>query len=152
MTRDRKFHIAHVTGHVFWWVFVVALLFPEISGGTVSGATVYQGAYQPLRDSGHTLTMWTDYRPSDGFCPGTALAAVALAVVVIAAIIEAAVVHRQTQGWITVAVPLFAGLAIWNAVPGCGSPRTAGLFALPIVLLAVAAREIWARGYAPRPS
>ncbi len=138
---------------MFWWVFVVAVMFPAISDGSGRSEVVYNGAYQPLTDTlnGSIVHVASnDYAPSDGFCIGRPLAILAFALVVIAAVVEAVLMRRQTQGFITVAVPLFAGLAIWQVVPDpCGIRSSVTVSSLAIILLAIAAREIWARYYTP---
>lgn len=133
VTRDRLFGFVHVTGHVCWWIFVVATLFP---------ATKSSGP----PDNG--------YIPSDGSCTAGPVVFLAFMVLIIAAAVEAAAVGRLIPGLITVGTPFIAAIVIWSVLPGdCGGNADLGeLSALAIVLLAVAAREIWARVFAPHPS
>ncbi|MEU1210805.1 hypothetical protein [Nocardia sp. NPDC005825] len=141
MTRDRLFRFVHVTGHVCWWVFVVATLWP---GSTDVGWTSY----------GDMPRRYADYVPSDGFCTASPIAAVAFLVLIIAAAVEAASVGRLIPGLMTVGTPFVAAIVIWTVNPStCGGHGDSAVFpALPIVLLAIALREVWARAFAPHPS
>ncbi|MFE3100063.1 hypothetical protein ACFROC_00180 [Nocardia tengchongensis] len=143
MTRDRLFRFVHVTGHACWWIFVVATLWPET---TRYGWTAYGLSEAPRR--------YADYQPSDGFCMATPVAGLAFLVLIIAATVEAAAVGRLIPGLVTVFVPFSAAIVIWSVAPGgCGGHADTAVFpALAIVLLAVAAREVWARAFAPHPS
>ncbi|MGW4530460.1 hypothetical protein ACWEOI_05880 [Nocardia sp. NPDC004340] len=141
MTRDRLFGFVHITGHVCWWVFVVATLWPAGADFSWTG-----DADMPRR--------YADYIPSDGFCTASPIAVIAFLVLIIAAAVEAAAVGRLLPGLMTVGTPFVAAIVLWSVNPtGCGGHGTSAVLpALPTVLLAIALREIWARAFAPHPS
>ncbi|MEU1425601.1 hypothetical protein ABZ412_00815 [Nocardia sp. NPDC005746] len=141
MTRDRLFRFVHVTGHACWWVFVVATLWPGSADFSWTGDVDLPRGY-------------ADYLPSDGFCMAGPIAVVAFLVLIIAAAVEAAAVGRLAPGLMTVGTPFVAAIVLWSVNPtGCGGHGTSAVLpALPIVLVAIALREIWARALAPHPS
>ncbi|QIS21362.1 hypothetical protein [Nocardia terpenica] len=149
MTRYQVFRTAHITGHVFWWVFIVAVM---LAGGitwfsadkpTDFGWT----AYTPLTD---LPRRYVDYLPSDGFDQMGPLSLIAFCLLVLAALVEAVAVRRPLAGIITVAVPFVAAALIWCALPrGHWNFYIKPIVALPIILVAVAIRELWERQLAP---
>lgn len=167
MTWHRAFPIARITGHVAWWVFVVVTLFA--GGVTWTGATEYLGptfdtgwsgnqqAYSEIKApvaianftgaSSFEHDLWTD--------PWTELEVLSVAafvVVLLAAVVEALSSRQLVPGIVTVAAPCVAFGLLLLATPGVlDSVRFGTMQTLGVVLVAVAVREVWARGFAPRP-
>ncbi|MGK9269571.1 hypothetical protein KXR83_01085 [Williamsia muralis] len=80
------------------------------------------------------------------------LSLIAFAVVIIAAVIEAITSRQLVPGIVTVAAPCVAFGLLLLATPGVlDSVRFGTMQTLGVVLVAVAVREVWARGFAPRP-
>jgi hypothetical protein len=160
MTRNRVFSVAHVTGHVAWWIFVVATLFA--GGITWTGVGRYV-PYIPLpRGSG-----WIDIPLTDSpvYIANFASSSneqstdlrwwslAAFIVVLIAAVVEAISARRMAAGVVTVVTPCVALGLMLLATPGVlESVHFGTLQTLAVVLVAVAVREVWARRFAPRPS
>jgi hypothetical protein len=163
MTRQRVLTLARITGHVGWWVFAVGTLF----AGGITWLGVDQDYYQqflPPSDG------WTAYTPLtegsvegagyigvdvlysyDRWTHGETMSAVAFAVVLIAAVTEAFSARRLWKGVATVAAPCVALALLLIATPGTIDDSGLELgAAVALVLAAVAVREIWARGFAPR--
>ncbi|GAB0107946.1 hypothetical protein JMUB6875_69490 [Nocardia sp. JMUB6875] len=149
MTRYQAFRTAHIAGHAFWWVFVVAAM---LGGGITwfsSGQDDDFGwtAYTPLTD---VPRRYTDYLPSDGFDQMGVISLIGFCLLVLAAVAEAVVVRRFAAGAITVTVPFAAAVLIWCALPrGHWNFYLKPVTALLVILVAVAIREVWERRFAP---
>lgn len=152
-TSSRAARITRIVGHATWWLFVVAQVMKDAPAAT--GLPSRYRAYTPLTDAG-----WTAYTPltSPGdFTDVNALATVsivAILVCVIAATVEAIVARRWLSGALTVLAPIVGATlvvvgveaqygGVWNHV------WLRPTLAAALVLLGVAVREIWARGFAP---
>ncbi|WP_030166547.1 MULTISPECIES: hypothetical protein [Actinomycetes] len=160
MTWHRVFPLAHITGHVAWWAFVVVTLF----AGGVTWTTSEWGwtAYTPLTDPPVAIANFTGSSsfeanswPGPGAEPWAeleVLSVAALIVVLLAAVAEALSVRRLVPGVVTVAAPCVAFGLLLLATPGVlDSVRFGTMQTLGLVLVAVAVREVWARRFAPRP-
>ncbi len=149
MTRYQVFRAAHIAGHAFWWVFVVATM---LAGGITWFGDGEQDdfgwtAYTPLVD---LPRRYADYLPSDGFEPAGVMSVIGFCLLVLAALVEAVAVRRVVAGVITVAVPFAAATLIWSALPrGHGNFYLEPTVALVVILVAVAIREVWERRLAP---
>lgn len=164
--------IAQVTGHVCWWVFVVARLMSEL-GLTMGGGMPRRYAdYSADSVFGSGLGQsdfgWTAYEPltdrpssglSDPFCAANIISTVAvaaLAITVIAAMAEAALGRRWLRGVGTVLAPVVGAAIILTALYeragflGGGHLDLPPLLVFALVLLGVAVREVWSRVLAPR--
>lgn len=163
MTWHRVSPIARITGHVAWWVFVVVTLFA--GGVTWTGATEYLGptfdtgwsgnqqAYSeikaPVAIANFTGGSSFDHDP---WTQLEVLSVIAFAVVIVAAVIEVIASRQMVPGIVTVAAPCVAFGLLLLATPGVlDSVRLGTMQTLGVVLVAVAVREMWARGFAPRP-
>ncbi|MFI5777964.1 hypothetical protein [Nocardia sp. NPDC051570] len=149
MTRYRVFRIAHVGGHVFWWVFVVATM--SVGGLTWAGYTGGEDfgwtAYAPF---GEEPRRYADYVPSYGFGLHGVFSFAAFCLLVFAAVVEAVMVRRVGAGIVTVVVPFVAGALVWFALPlGHVSYSLTPDLALFVLLVGVAVREVWERRFAP---
>lgn len=163
MTRQRVFALARITGHAAWWVFVVGTL---VAGG-ITWLGIDQDYYRPFIPSSDE---WTAYTPLtdetfvgaeaidvamlysyDRWTHGEMLSALAFVVVLIAAVVEAVSAGRLRQGVVTVLAPCAALGLLVIATPGTIDDSGLELgAAVSLTLAAVAIREVWARGFAPR--
>ena len=163
MTRQRVFALARITGHAAWWVFVVTTLF----AGGITWLGLDQDYYQPFIPPSDG---WTAYTPLsdetfegagyidvdvlysyDRWTHGEMLSASAFVVVLVAAVVEAVSAGRLRQGVVTVLAPCAALGLLVIATPGTIDDSGLGLgAAVSLILAAVAIREVWARGFAPR--
>lgn len=163
--------IAHVTGAVSWWVFVVARLMTEMNS-----APLNFGLPRRYADSdesifgvglGHKDFGWTAYEPLTGHPPAlndgffivnvlSTVAVVALAITTIAAVVEAISVARWPAGIVTILAPITGAAIILCALhygTGFGGGLKLSLLVVfALVLLGVAIREVWSRVWAPRPT
>lgn len=153
MTRDRLVTAARNTGHVAWWIFVVATLF---AGGVTwlglqddewfSARSSGWMAYTPLTDPPVAIANFTGPQPYEWWTEPEVFAAIAFAVVVIAAVVEAVTIRRIGTGLMTIAAPLVAlGILIVVTPRVFTSFELATVPTMCVVLLAVAVREVWAR-------
>ena len=163
MTRQRTLALARIAGHAAWWVFVVGTL---VAGG-ITWLGIDQDYYRPFIPSSDE---WTAYTPLsdetfegagyidvdvlysyDRWTHGEMLSASAFVVVLIAAVVEAISARRLWSGVVTVLAPC-AGLGLLViATPGTIDDSGLELgTAVFLILAAVAVREVWARGFAPR--
>ena len=99
MTRYQAFRGAHVTGHAFWWVFVVAAL---LARGRFDGEHDEFGWTAYAVDAPRR---YADYVPSEGFRSTGSIAAVAFVVLMSSALVEAVCVRPILARIVTVAVP-----------------------------------------------
>lgn len=145
--------IAKATGHVAWWVFVVARLMSEL-GSPVNGSPRRYANY-PM-DSG-----WTAYAPltdlssssgRDMFVTSNVLSTIAIAalvVTVVAAIVVALKDHRLWPGLATVAAPVVGGVVVlWSLEQRGfvdGGRDLPLLVVFVLVLLGIAIRELGSR-------
>jgi len=169
---DRRYvlaRIAHVTGDVAWWVFVVARLMVEIYAYGLSRRYV---------DYSHSLFTtvfnqadrgWTSYTPQtdhlppaphDSFLAADVIAACAigaLAVVITTAVIEAIAVGHWRAGIGTIAAPIAGAAVILFALHErtggfVGGQQLNTFIAFVLVLAGVACRQVWSQALAPRRS
>ncbi|WP_135453505.1 hypothetical protein [Mycobacterium sp. DL99] len=159
--------VARVTGDVSWWIFVVARLMTEM---TSFGMPRRYADYDESTFGvglGQSDFGWTAYEPLTDQPPSTltdpfysaniiaTVAAAALAVTVIAAVVEAVAVGRWPAGIATVVTPIFGSALILTALhyrSGFAGELQLNLTAVfVLVLIGVAVREVWSRGFAPRP-
>lgn len=149
-------------GHIAWWIFVVAQLMasgPGFGGlpGRYAPYLPNSGwtAYTPLTDAG---TGWATSGPfTAGFTDANVLAttaAVALLVTIVAAFGEAVTYRSWATGGLTVAAPVIGGALVFVAIAAQRGDIWGGVYLRPmlaalIVLLGVAIREVWSRGFAP---
>lgn len=160
--------VARVTGHVLWWVFVVARLISEMTSfglprryadydESIFGVGLGQG------DSGWApYVLVTDGPPSglsDPFYSANIIAtvaAVALAVTVLAAVVEAVAVRRWLAGVATILTPVLgAGViltALYHRSWFAGEVQLNLVAVLVLVLFGVGIREVWSRAWAPLAS
>ncbi|MCV7194147.1 hypothetical protein [Mycolicibacterium brumae] len=157
--------IAHVSGDVAWWVFVVGALLSEVDG-----------YYTPRRYAdydesifgvglGQSDAGWTGYEPLTDMASRSAAitvmdtlavcTAIALAVTVIAAVVEAVTVGRWPAGVATVVTPIVGAAVILGALhyrSGFADGLQLNMLVVfALVLLGVGVREVWSRVWAPRP-
>ncbi|MFB7718775.1 hypothetical protein [Nocardia sp. NPDC056100] len=150
MTRGRLFRIARITGHLGWWTFVVAVLL----GTAMSAAADIPIGRKECSPGDSVLRVCLSVTESAG-PPGAGAmagyATVALGVVVVAAIIEAVVVGERVAGVVTVTVPIVAAALMIKVLNGTGwwSDSSGSVRTVAIVVAAIAAREVWAFGFAP---
>ncbi|OBI66152.1 hypothetical protein A5664_14735 [Mycolicibacterium fortuitum] len=165
--------VARVTGHVNWWVFVVARLMSELGltmGGQMprryadyAGDSIFGTGLGVRGDYGWTAyTPLTDGPPtglSDPFFETNVLSTisiVALAVTTIAAVVEAVLARRWLSGAGTVLAPVIGAAIILTALHERSGYLGGGRLELPLfvvfvlVLLGVAVREVWSRVLEPR--
>lgn len=157
--------VARAAGGGLWWVFVVGVLMAEMnsfalprryadySSESIFGVGLGQSdfgwvGYQPLTDQPQSPV--TDFFYSANLV--ASVAAVALAVTVIAAVVEAVAVGRWPAGVATILTPTFGSALILTALHYRHGMElqlnVAAVFVL--VLIGVAVREVWSRGFAPR--
>ena len=164
--------IAHATGAVSWWVFVVARLMTEMNSARLNFGLPRR--YADYDDSifgvglGHKDFDWTAYEPRTDHPPSplndvfflanvmASVAAVALAITAIAAVVEAMSVARWPAGIATILAPI-AGAAVMLTALHYGTGFGGGLklnllIVFALVLAGVAIREVWSRVWAPRPT
>lgn len=167
-----RFHTArlsHVTGHVSWWVFVVARLMSDL-GLMVGGMPRRYADY--TADSifgsglGQTDYGWTAYvpltdqptsPPTDYFSTANIIATVtvvAVAVTVIAAVAEAIAAGRWPAGVLTILAPIAGAAIVLTALYArtglAGDLQLNLVTVFVLVLLGVMVREVWSRVWAPR--
>lgn len=157
MTRHRIFTAARNTGHIAWWVFVVATLF----GGGVTWLGLGEEApfstrstgwtsYTPLTDHPVGIANFAGPAPYEWWTEPEVFAAVAFALVVLAAAGEAIAVRQIVRGVVTVAAPFVAlGILLFVTPTVVTSIELDKIPTMALVLLAVAVREVWARRFAP---
>ena len=163
MTRRRTLALARIIGHTAWWVFVVTTLF----AGGITWLGIDQDYYRPFIPSSDG---WTAYTPLtdpafDGagyidvdvlysyerWTHGEMLSVSAFVVVLIAAVVEAISAQQLWRGVVTVLAPCVALGLLVIATPGTIDDSGLELgAAVSLILAAVAVREVWARGFAPR--
>lgn len=173
--RGRRFvtaRIAHVTGAVSWWVFVVARLMTEMNSAALNSGLPRR--YADYDESifgvglGHNDFGWTAYEPLTNHPPSplndvffianamASVAVVALAMTAIAAVVEAISVARWPAGIATILAPVIGAAVILTALYyGIGFGRGLHLNLLivfALILLGIAIREVWSRVWAPRPT
>ncbi|MGV0773210.1 hypothetical protein [Mycobacterium syngnathidarum] len=163
--------ISRITGHVSWWVFVVARLMSElgltVGGGMPRRYADFTGDSLFGSGLGHDDYGWTAYTPltdrppsapADPFFTANLIAAVAviaLAVTVVAALVEAVVERRWLVGAGTVLAPILGAAIILTALYeragflGGAHFDLSPLLVFLLVLLGVAVREVWSRALAP---
>lgn len=168
MGRRRRLtaRVAHVTGDIAWWVFVVGRLMSELAFpsfgmprryadydeslfGTGLGNADDEGwsAYVPLTDQ--PPSMLTDTLVNANVVAASATGA--LAVTLIAATTEAVARGRWRTGVGTVVAPLVGAFVILFALYERDGILGGGRLDLPLVgvfvlvLLGVAVREVWSR-------
>ncbi|WP_157535292.1 hypothetical protein [Nocardia inohanensis] len=149
MTRYQRFRTAQISGHVSWWVFIVAAMLDRgITWFDSSEADFFPwDPYAPLTDMPRR---YADYLPSDGFEHLGVTSLIGFCLLVLSALAEAVVVRRFIAGIVTVTVPFVAALLIWSALPGGHRNFVLMPFtALLVILIAVAIREAWERKFAP---
>lgn len=157
--------VARVIGDAAWWVFVVGALLGEIDGyytprryadydESIFGVGLRQGedgwaAYEPLTDMDSRSAAIT---AMDTIAVCTVLA---LAVTVIAAVVGAVVAGRWPAGIATIVTPIFGAALILTALHYrsgfAGGLQLNLIMVLVLVLIGIAAREVWSRAWAPRP-
>ncbi|WP_323848788.1 hypothetical protein [Mycolicibacterium mucogenicum] len=164
--------IAHVTGAVSWWVFVVARLMTEMNSAALNSGLPRR--YADYDESifgvglGHNDFGWTAYEPLTDHPPSplndvffianviASVAVVALAITAIAAVVEAITVARWPTGIATILAPITGAAIILSALyygTGFGGGLKLNLLIVfALVLLGVAIREVWSRVWAPRPT
>nr|WP_234880519.1 hypothetical protein [Mycolicibacterium phocaicum] len=164
--------IAHVTGAVSWWVFVVARLMTEMNSAPMNFGLPRR--YADYDESifgvglGHKDFGWTAYEPLTGHPPSSlndgffimnvlsTVAVVALAITAIAAVVEAISVARWPTGIATILAPITGGAIILSALyhgTGFGGGLKLNLLIVfALVLVGIAIRELWSRVWAPRPT
>lgn len=164
--------IAHVTGAVSWWVFVVARLMTEMNSAPLNSGLPRR--YADYDESifgvglGHKDFGWTAYEPLTNHPPSplndvffianviASVAVVALAITTIAATVEATTVARWPAGIATILTPISGAVIILSALHY--GTRFGGGFQLNLVivfvlvLVGIAIREVWSRVWAPRPT
>lgn len=165
MTRHRVFSLARITGHAAWWVFMVATLF----AGGITWTGIDRSFFEAGFEARSGVTYTGDYVYSDGdvlsyqfgdlastsYDRWTELelwSLVAFVVVLIAAVVEAISARRLLPGVVTVAAPCVAFGLLLLATPGVlDIVEFDTTLTMSVVLIAVAAREVWARRFAPKP-
>ncbi|VEG15999.1 Uncharacterised protein [Mycolicibacterium phlei] len=156
--------VARVTGHVLWWVFVVAQLISEMTSfglprryadydESIFGVGLGQG------DSGWApYVLVTDGPPSglsDPFYNANIIAtvaAVALAVTMLAAVVEAVAVRRWRAGVATILTPVVGAGVILSALYYRSGAALNLVAVLVLVLFGIGIREVWSRVWAPLTS
>lgn len=151
---SRATAIARVVGHTAWWAFVITQVMKDASATT--GLPNRYRAYLPLTDAG-----WTAYTPlqssPSGFTDANVLAAVSVAMLLLcvaAAIVEAIISRQWLTGLATVAAPAVGGALVIVGVQAQYGEVWTNVWLRPslavgLVLLGVAVREVWARGFTP---
>ena len=162
MSRLKLHQLSRITGHVAWWVFVVATIF---AGGItwLGNDHEYQHppfllrsdewmVYSTVPESSQATAEYVDVAvalPYEWWRDGESLSAAMFMVVMIAAVVEAASARRLWRGLITVGAPCVALGLLVIATPGTDAESDMTT-ALVLVLVAVAVREVWARCFATR--
>ncbi|MYR08552.1 hypothetical protein GTV32_20565 [Gordonia sp. SID5947] len=159
MTRSTVLRSARITGHVGWWVFVVATLFAGgitwwESNSRIAASFAHDGewtAYTPLTSIDAQVVgiawqpMYTHWWQDPSW-----YALAAFVVVVIAALVDAATARRLVPGVITVAVPFVALGLFYLATPGTiDGVELRTVLSMLLVLVGVGIREVWMRVGAP---
>lgn len=161
--------IAHGTGAVSWWVFVVARLMAEMNSVDSGLPRRYADYNESLFGVGlgHNDFDWTAYEPlthppsplNDVFFTANVIAGiavVALAITAIAAVVEAISVARWPAGIATILAPITGAAVILTALyygTGFGGGLQLNLpIVFTLVLVGIAIREMWSRVWAPRPT
>lgn len=155
MTRIQISRSAQITGHVAWWIFIVATLFAggitwlgQGGEGMFSRRTFGWTAYTPLTDTTVGIANFTAPTPYEWWTEPEVFSAIAFAVVLIAAAAEAVAVGRVVAGVATVIAPVVALGILLVTTPGVIDGWQLGtMTTMGAVLLAVAVREIWARRF-----
>jgi hypothetical protein len=164
MTRHRVFSLARTTGHAAWWVFMVATLF---AGGitwagidqsffdtefSARSGTADTGGY--VYSDGDVLSYQFGDLASTSYDRWTELelwSLVAFVVVLVAAVVEAIAARQMLPGVVTVAAPCVAFGLLLLGTPGVlDTVEFDTTLTMSVVLIAVAAREVWARRFAPK--
>jgi hypothetical protein len=156
------FRIARASGHVAWWIFVVATLFAggvtwlreRVFVGGVSYGRVDRwlshSSYVPEYDGATSFVATRNGSMSDWFGDPASYSMVAFIVVAATALVEALVVRRLVPGLVTVAVPFVALVMIASVTPfGFWNLELRPVLAMAVVLAAVAVREMWVHTYSP---
>ncbi|BBY98201.1 hypothetical protein AWC04_12770 [Mycolicibacterium fallax] len=155
---------ARVTGDASWWVFVVGVLIAEIySFGLPRRYADYEESIFGV-GLGQSDFGWTAYQPLtdqpspviDFFYSANAVAsaaAFALVLTMIAAVVEAVAVGRWPVGVAGILAPVAgAGIILATLHYRHGLDLWLNLTVVfVLVLVGVAVREVWVRGWAPRP-
>ncbi len=164
--------IAHITGAMSWWVFVVARLMAEMNSAPSNFGLPRR--YADYDQSifgvglGHKDFGWTAYEPLTDHPPSAlndvffivnviaSIAVVALAITALAAVVEAISVARWPAGIVTILAPITGAAVILTALyygTGFGGGRQLNLLIVfALVLVGIAIREMWSRVWAPRPT
>jgi hypothetical protein len=153
MTRARVLLAARITGHIAWWIFIVATLFAGgitwlglDDEGVFSGPSTGWTAYTPLTDATVGIANFTGPAPYEWWTEPEVFSAVAFAIVIIAAVTEAVAVRRVVPAIVTVVAPVVALGILIVVTPGVVDSWQLGtMTTMGAVLLAVAVREFWAR-------
>lgn len=157
MTQIRLFRSAQITGHIAWWVFIVATAFAGgitwlgLDGDGVSSRRSFGWtAYTGVMDRPVGIANFSGPTPYEWWTESEVFSAMAFAVVLIAAVTEALAVRRAAPGIVTIVAPLAALGILIVVTPGVIDSWQLGTMAtMGAVLLAVAIREFWARHFAP---
>lgn len=160
--------VARAAGGGAWLVFVVGVLMAEMNSfGLPRRYADYSSESIFGVGLGHSDFGWVGYEPLTDEPPSpvtdffysanlvASVAAVALAVTVIAAVVEAVTMGRWPAGIATIVTPVFGAALILTALH-YRSGSVDGLqlnliLVFALVLIGVAARELWSRVFAPRP-
>ncbi|MCK0517092.1 hypothetical protein [Williamsia sp. DF01-3] len=168
MTRHRVFSLARTTGHAAWWIFMVATLFAGGITWTGIDRSFFDTEFSARSGTTNTgdLTLYSAYSDEDVFSDyygdlaSTSLdrwtelelwSMAAFVVVLLAAVVEAISARQVLPGVVTVAVPCAAFGLLLLATPGVlDTVEFNTTLTVSVVLIAVAAREVWARRFAPK--
>lgn len=142
-------------GHVSWWVFVVGAVIAQLTSNTLwlwpGGSSSFGWtAYTPQTNG---VLYQGDYGPVGGDQPSSVVAVVALLALVVtiaAAVIEAYRGGHWSSGVVTVLAPIVGAVfVLFNVVGSVIGAQFFTHIAFALVLIGVAIREVWSRGFAP---
>lgn len=153
-TVSRPYRAARIIGHLTWWVFVVALVARESSGAT--GARRYADYLSADDDGWSAFTAFTsvhDICDDSNVLATTAF--IALVVCVLAAGVEAVLGRAWLPGIVTVSAPILGAVVVYIGAEARNGGVWQDVYLRPtlataLILVGVAVREVWARGFAPK--
>ncbi|ORM38306.1 hypothetical protein BFL43_00170 [Williamsia sp. 1135] len=154
--------MARVSGHISWWVFVVATLFAgginwwgrQSTFAASFADDVGWTIYAPVRTtgSGYIDVQWEQTYDRWWQSPGV-YGVIAFVIVVITAVTTAFIGGRIASGIGTVLVPFAAlGLFVLATPDAVEGVELSTILSMLLVLVAIAIREVWMRAGPPAPA
>lgn len=155
VTMSRGLRVGRIIGHVAWWIFVVTRTVGGVSGS--AGLPRRYTSYIPLTSTDDGWSAYMPTAPMDGFTDANILATlsmIALAVTILAAVAEAITYRSWLASSLTIAAPVVGAALVMLAIDAQDGLVWDGVYLRPVlvaslIMLGVAVREIWSRGFAP---